>query len=38
MLGQIKPEIQCLEGEGQNSNVWTDKARMNMFGKVRPQF
>ena len=38
MLGQIKPEFQCLQAEGQNSNVWTDKARMKMFGKVRPEF
>ena len=38
MLGQIKPEFEGLEGEGQNTNMWTDEARMKMFRKKRPQF
>ena len=33
MLGQIKPEFQ-----GQNTNMWTDEARMKMFRKKRPEF
>ena len=48
MLGEIRPEFQCFEGSGensnvwknngQNSNVWTDKVRISMFGHIRPVF
>ena len=34
-FGQIRPEFQCWEGYDQNSNVWKDKVRIPMFGKIR---
>ena len=33
MFGRIRPEFQCLEGEGQNSSVWKDRARIPMKGQ-----
>ena len=38
MFGNIRPEFQCLEGEGQNSCVGKDKTRIPMLGKIRPAF
>ena len=48
MLGEIRPEFQCLEGSGENSNVWKnngrnfsvlkDKVRIPMFGRIRSHF
>ena len=34
MFGTIRSEFQCLEGLGQNSNVWKGKVRILMFGRV----
>ena len=38
MFGQIRPEFQCLDNEDQNSNDWTDKARVPMFAQIRSEF
>ena len=38
MLEKIRPEFQCLERKGQNSNVWKDKVRIPMFGRIRSEF
>ena len=35
MFGSIRSELQCLEGYGQNSNVWKNRARIPMFGNIR---
>ena len=35
MFGRIRSKFQCLEGEGQNSNVWTDEKRIPMYGRIR---
>ena len=37
MFGKISSEFQSLEGSGQNSNVWKDKARIVLFGGIRPE-
>ena len=37
MRGGTRSEIQCLEGLGQNSNVWKGKVRIPMFGRVGPE-
>ena len=38
MLGQIRAEFQSLEGESQNSDVWTEEVRFPMFGRIRSEF
>ena len=38
MFERIRPEFQCLEGEGQNSSVWKDTTRILRFGRVRSEF
>ena len=35
MFGKKKKDFICLEGHGQNFNVWTDKIRIPMLGKRR---
>ena len=35
MFRSIRSELQCLEGYGQNSNVWKNRARIPMFGRIR---
>ena len=34
MFGRIRSEFECLERQGQNSNVWKDRARIPMSGKI----
>ena len=34
MFGRIRYEFQCLEGWNKNSNVWKDKRRIAIFGRV----
>ena len=38
MFAQNRTEYQCLERQDQKSNVWKDKARIPVFGKIRPEF
>ena len=33
MFESIRPEIQCLEGQGQNSSVWKGKIRIPIIWK-----
>ena len=35
MFGRIRSKFQCLEGSGQSSNVWRDKVRISIFGRIR---
>ena len=37
MFGTIRSEFQCLEGLGQNANVWKGKVRIPMSGRVGPE-
>ena len=37
MFERIRPEFQCLEGLGQNSSVWKDRARIPTSGSVRKE-
>ena len=37
MFGRIRSEFQCLERQGENSNVWKHKARIPMFGKIKSE-
>ena len=38
MFRRTRSEFQCLEGLGQNSNVWKDKVRILMFGRIGSKF
>ena len=38
MLGRIRSEFVCLEGQSQNSNVWKDKVKILMFERIRQAF
>ena len=38
MFEKIRREYQCLHRIGQNTNVWKDKTRSPMFGKITPEF
>ena len=38
MCTRIKSKFLCLEGQGQNSNVWKIKTRIPMFGRIRSEF
>ena len=38
MFGSIRSEFRCTERLGQNCNVWKDKVRIQMFGRIRPEF
>ena len=38
MFERIAPKLQCLEGQGQNSNVLKNKARIPMIGIIRSEF
>ena len=38
MFERITSEFQCLEGLGQNSNVWKDKDRIQMCGRIGQEF
>ena len=38
MFERIGPEFQCLEREGDNYNVWKDRARIPMFARIKPGF
>ena len=35
MFITIRPEFQSSEGWGQNSNVYKNRARIKMFGRIR---
>ena len=35
---KIGSEFQYLEGQGQNSNSYKNKARIRMFARIRPEF
>ena len=35
MWTRIKSKFLCLEGKGQNSNVWKFKTRIPMFQRIR---
>ena len=35
MCIKIGPEFQCLEGKDKNSNVYRNRARIPMFGRIR---
>ena len=37
MFGRIRPEFQCLEGEGQNCNDSEDKTKILMCGRMRSE-
>ena len=34
----IGPELKCLEGEGQNSNVSRDKSKIPMCKRIKAKF
>ena len=36
MFGKIRSVFECLEGLGQESNVWKDKVGIPMFGRIWP--
>ena len=38
MRTRIKSKFLCLEGKGQNSNVWKFKTRIPVFGRIRSAF
>ena len=38
MFGRTRSEFQCLVRQGQNFNVWKDRARIAMFQRIRPEF
>ena len=38
MFGGVRSEFQCLQGYGQNSNVWKDNDRIPIFEGIRPEF
>ena len=38
MFQRIRAEIQCLEGEDQNSNVCKDMVRISMLERIRSKF
>ena len=38
MFGSITSELECLEELGQNSNVWKDKDRIQMCGRIGQEF
>ena len=38
MFGQIRSEFHGVERKGLNSNVWKDKVRILMFGRIRSEF
>ena len=38
MFGKIRQELKCLEGQCQKSNVWKDKTRNLMLGRIRLEF
>ena len=38
MFGRIRSEFQCLEGLGETSNVWKDKDRISMSGRIGREF
>ena len=38
MFERIKSELQWLDGECQNSNVWTDKGTNPMSAEIRSAF
>ena len=38
MFARIRPEFDCLQGQGKNSNVWKDKVKILMFARIRPEF
>ena len=35
MFRRTRSEFQCLEGLGQNSNVWKDRAKIPEFERIR---
>ena len=37
MFERFKSKFQCLQKQGQNSNVWEDKMRIPMLLKMRPE-
>ena len=37
MFGRIRSEFQCLVRYGENSNVWTDTARIPIMGPIRAE-
>ena len=38
VFGRIRTELQCVEGNGQNSNVWKNTITSPMFWMLRPEF
>ena len=38
MCKRIKAKFQSSEGQGENCNVWKNKARIPMFGRIRSEF
>ena len=38
MFGRIRPEFQCLKGQGHNSNVWKNKIGIPMFQRKQKEF
>ena len=38
LFGRIRTEFQCLEGYGQNANVWKNQVRIPMFARIRSEF
>ena len=38
MFGRIRKELQCFKGYGYNSNIWKDKVRIPVFGRIGPDF
>ena len=37
MFGRIRPESQCFEGYGQNSNVSKDETKIPKFGRIKSE-
>ena len=38
MLIQIGPEFHCFEGEEQKTNLYKNKTRIPVFGRIRSEF
>ena len=38
MFWKMSSELQCVEGLGQNTNVWKDRARIPMFERIGQEF
>ena len=38
MVIQIRPEFYCLEGEEQKTDVYKNRTRILIFGRIRSEF